>query len=307
MPITFDGQVALITGAGNGLGRAYALELARRGAAVVVNDTGGAPDGEGRSSAAATAVVDEIAAGGGRAVPNFDSVATMVGGAAIVQTALDAYGRLDIVVCNAGIVRDSAMHNVREPDWDAVHGVHIKGTFTVLRAAWPVLRAQRYGRVILTGSGSGMWGMFGQSSYASAKTGVIGLMNCLKHEGLRYGITVNTIAPVALTRLLGTMPSGAQDGVKGRLGSPDLVGPVVGWFASRECTETGVTIEAGSGHFARVALVKGPGIRVPASATPDAEFVLEHWEEICSLEGAEPQWRPGVSVADYLAGAQASS
>ena len=194
MTIRFDGQVALVTGAGAGLGRAYAVDLALRGARVVVNDLGGNPFGEGEDRAPAQKVADEIMAMGGEAVANFDSVSSYDGGFNMVKTAIDTFGRLDVVICNAGILRDVAFHNMSEADWDAIFAVHAKGAFTVLRAAWPVFRQQGYGRVVLTTSSSGIYGQFGQSNYGAAKTAMLGLMNVLKQEGGKYNGNVNQCA-----------------------------------------------------------------------------------------------------------------
>ncbi|MBI2767040.1 MAG: SDR family oxidoreductase [Chloroflexi bacterium] len=297
MPISFEGQVALVTGAGAGLGRAYAMDLARRGARVVVNDLGGDPHGLGENRSAAQKVVDEIKAAGGDATPNYNSVADYEGGFNMVKTAIDTYGRLDVVICNAGILRDVAFHNMSEDDWDKVFAVHIKGSFTVLRAAWPVFRQQSYGRVVLTTSSSGIYGQFGQANYGAAKTAMLGLMNVLKQEGAKYNVTVNTIAPVAGTRLTQTvMPQEMVDKLK-----PEMVAPAVVYLVSKECTDSGLVIEAGAGNFNRAAIVKGPGIRPGMDDIKDAEWVQANWAAITSLEGAEPQWRTGQSLKDYLA------
>jgi len=297
MAIRFDGQVALVTGAGGGLGRAYALDLAGRGAKVVVNDLGGDPHGQGADAAPARKVCDEITAAGGEAVPNFDSVSSYDGGFNMVKTAIDTWGRLDIVVANAGILRDLAFHNMSEDDWDKVFAVHIKGSFTVLRAAWPVFRQQAYGRVVLTSSSSGIWGNFGQANYGSAKTAMIGLMNVLKQEGAKYNVTVNTIAPVAGTRLTATvMPQEAVDRLK-----PDYVVPAVTYLVSKECTDSGMIIEAGAGNFNRAALVKNKGLQPGLAEIKDAEWVQSNWAAITDLTGAEPMWRTGQTLKDYLA------
>jgi len=297
MAISFEGQVAVVTGAGQGLGRAYALDLAKRGAKVVVNDLGGDPHGQGENRAPAQKVVDEIRELGGEAVPNFDDVSSYEGGFNIVKTAIDNFGRLDIVICNAGILRDVAFHNMSEDDWDKVFAVHIKGSFTVLRAAWPVFRQQAYGRVVLTTSSSGIYGQFGQANYGAAKTAMLGLMNVLKQEGAKYNVTVNTIAPVAGTRLTATVMS--QEMVE-RL-KPEYVVPAVTYMVSKECTDSGLIIEAGAGNFNRAAIVKGPGIQPGLGEFKDAEWVQANWDKICSLEGAVPMWRTGQTLADYLA------
>lgn len=301
MAISFEGQVAVVTGAGVGLGRAYAIDLAKRGAKVVVNDLGGDPHGQGENRAPAQKVVDEIKELGGEAVPNYDDVSSYEGGFNIVKTAIDNFGRLDIVICNAGILRDVAFHNMSEDDWDKVFAVHIKGSFTVLRAAWPVFRQQSYGRVILTTSSSGIYGQFGQANYGAAKTAMLGLMNVLKQEGAKYNVTVNTIAPVAGTRLTATvMPQEMVERLK-----PEFVVPAVTYMVSKECTDSGLIIEAGAGNFNRAAIVKGPGIQPGMDEVKDAEWVQANWDKICSLEGAVPMWRTGQTLADYLAEKQA--
>ncbi len=297
MAISFEGQVALVTGAGAGLGRAYALDLAKRGAKVVVNDLGGDPHGEGADAAPARKVCDEIKAAGGEATPNFDSVSSYDGGFNMVKTAIDTYGRLDVVICNAGILRDIAFHNMSEADWDAVFAVHIKGSFTVLRAAWPVFRQQSYGRVVLTTSSSGIYGQFGQANYGSAKTAMIGLMNVLKQEGAKYNVNVNTVAPVAGTRLTQTvMPQEMVERLK-----PELVVPAVVWMVSKECQDSGIIIEAGAGNFNRASIVKGAGVQPGMDQLKDAEWIQANWDKIMSLEGAEPMWRTGQTLKDYLA------
>ena len=297
MAISFEGQVALITGAGNGLGRAYALDLAKRGAKVVVNDLGGDPHGQGENASAAQKVVDEIKASGGEAAASHDSVSSYDGGFNMVKTAIDNFGRLDIVICNAGILRDTAFHNMSEEDWDKVFAVHIKGSFTVLRAAWPVFRQQAYGRVVLTTSSSGIYGQFGQANYGAAKTAMLGLMNVLKQEGVKYNVNVNTIAPVAGTRLTQSVMS--QEMVDKLV--PEMVVPAVTYMVSKECTDSGFVIEAGAGNFNRAAIVKGPGIRPGMDDLKSAEWCQENWPAITSLEGAEPQWRTGQSMKDFLA------
>jgi NAD(P)-dependent dehydrogenase (short-subunit alcohol dehydrogenase family) len=297
MAISFDGQVALVTGAGAGLGRAYALDLAKRGAKVVVNDLGGDPHGQGENRSAAQKVVDEIKAAGGEAVPNYNSVAEYDGGYNMVKTAIDTWGRLDVVICNAGILRDVAFHNMSEEDWDKVFAVHIKGSFTVLRAAWPVFRQQSYGRVVITTSSSGIYGQFGQANYGAAKTAMLGLMNVLKQEGAKYNVNVNTIAPVAGTRLTATvMPKEMLDKL-----TPEHVVPAVVYMVSKECQDTGVIIEAGAGNFNRAAIVKGRGLTPGMDDVKDAEWVGQNWKAITSLEGAEPMWRTGQTLAAYLA------
>src|SRR5437588_8858386 len=228
--LSFDGKVAIITGAGGGLGRSHALELGRRGAYVVVNDLGGAVDGSGSSHTAAEAVVQEIKAAGGEAVANYDSVSTPEGGEGIVQTAIDAYGRVDIVINNAGILRDKSFHNMTAEFVDPVIDVHLRGAFWVTRPAWIKMREQGYGRVVNTSSNSGILGNFGQSNYGAAKMGLVGFTRVLAAEGAKYNIKANAIAPVARTRMtediLGAMVE--------RL-DPRLVSPLVAWLAHEDC------------------------------------------------------------------------
>lgn len=300
MSIRFDGQVAVVTGAGAGLRRSYALDLAARGAKVVVNDLGGDPHGQGENRSAAQKVVDEIKAAGGEAVPNYDSVASYDGGFNIVKTAIDTWGRLDIVICNAGILRDVAFHNMSEDDWDKVFAVHIKGSFTVLRAAWPVFRQQSYGRVVLTTSSSGIYGQFGQANYGAAKTAMLGLMNVLKQEGAKYNVLVNIVAPVAGTRLTQTvMPQEMVEKLK-----PEMVTPAVVYMVSKENTDSGMIIEAGAGNFNRAVLVKSKGVQPGMDSLKDAEWIQQNWGAITDLEGAEPQWRTGQSLKAHLAEAK---
>ncbi|HUH13796.1 MAG TPA: SDR family NAD(P)-dependent oxidoreductase, partial [Longimicrobiales bacterium] len=198
---------------------------------------------------------------------------------------------------NAGILRDIALHNMKESDWDAVFAVHVKGSFTVLRAAWPQFRQQSYGRVVLTSSSSGIWGQFGQSNYGAAKTAMLGLMNVLKQEGAKYNVTVNTVAPVAGTRLTATvMPKEMLE----RL-SPQYVVPAVTYLVSEDNTDTGLIIEAGAGRFSRAALVKGPTVEAGLDAPKSVEWVQENWPQITSLEGAQPMWNAGKTLAAHLA------
>jgi NAD(P)-dependent dehydrogenase (short-subunit alcohol dehydrogenase family) len=268
-PLGFDGQVAIITGAGGGLGRSHALELARRGASVVVNDLGGTVDGSGASAGAADQVVDEIRAAGGEAVANVDSVATPEGGAAIVQSALDAYGRIDVVVNNAGILRDAAFKNVTPELLDPVIDVHLKGAFNVLRTAWPTMREQNYGRIVNTTSGSGLFGNFGQSNYGAAKAGLVGLTRVLSIEGARNNVRVNAIAPIAHTR----MTAGQIDEAMG----PELISPLVAYLCHSSCDITGQAYSVGGGRVSRLFLGMTTGITEPALS---AEMIASRIDEI---------------------------
>jgi NAD(P)-dependent dehydrogenase (short-subunit alcohol dehydrogenase family) len=250
----FDGKVAIVTGAGGGLGRSHALELARRGARVVVNDLGGSVDGSGGSSGPAAQVVKEIEALGGEAVVNGDSVASPEGGAAIVASAIEAFGRVDIVINNAGILRDKAFHNTTPELLDPVIDVHLKGAFNVTRAAWVHFREQNYGRVVNTSSNSGLLGNFGQSNYGAAKMGLVGLTHVLAIEGAKYGIKANAIAPVAFTRMTADLMPGFEDKLK-----PELVTPVVVYLAHEDCPVTGEVYSAGGGVVARYFVGLTPG------------------------------------------------
>src|SRR3954447_8326408 len=251
-PLAYDGQVALVTGAGGGLGRSHALELARRGARVVVNDVGGAVDGTGGSATAAERVVAEIVDAGGDAIPNADSVATPEGGAAIVQSAVDAFGRIDVVVNNAGILRDAAFKNVTPELLDPVIDVHLKGAFNVLRHAWPRMREQSYGRIVNTTSGSGLFGNFGQSNYGAAKAGLMGLTRVLSIEGARNNVKVNAIAPIAHTR----MTEGQMD----QSMAPELISPFVAYLCHASCAVTGQAYSVGGGRVSRLFLGMTTGI-----------------------------------------------
>ncbi len=255
--IRFDGKVAIVTGAGAGLGRVYALDLARRGAMVVVNDLGGAADGTGPGSAAAAdEVVAQVVREGGQAVANYDSVATPEGGAAIVQAALDAFGRVDILVNNAGILRDRTLAKMTSQDWKAVMDVHLDGAFNVTRPAFQQMRDQGYGRIVVTTSAAGLYGNFGQTNYSAAKMGLLGLMNSLKLEGQGRGVTVNAVAPIAATRLTrGILPPAYAEKL-----APEFVSPLVLYFCSEECQDSGLIVNAGMGWFSRAAFMAGSGL-----------------------------------------------
>jgi len=253
--LRFDGRVAIITGAGGGLGRSHALELARRGAAILVNDLGGAVDGSGSSMTAADRVVDEIIALGGVAAPNHDSVATAEGGQAIVQAALDAFGRVDVLVNNAGILRDKAFHKMDHTMIQAVIDVHLKGALYVSQPAYRLMREQGYGRIVNTSSASGLFGNFGQANYGAAKAGLAGLTRVLALEGASRGIKVNAIAPIAATRM-------TQD-ILGDLAvkvSPDSVSPLVAFLAHEQCSVNGHVYSVAGGRIARIFVAETHGV-----------------------------------------------
>jgi NAD(P)-dependent dehydrogenase (short-subunit alcohol dehydrogenase family) len=257
---SFAAKVVVITGAGRGLGRSHAIEFARRGARVVVNDLGGAVDGTGSGTTAQT-VVDEIIELGGEACANTDSVTTKEGAAAIIDTAVQSYGRVDILVNNAGILRDKTFANISIENFRAVLDVHLMGSVLVTKEAWPVMRENNWGRVVFTSSGSGMFGHFGQSNYASAKMGLIGLMNVLALEGASKGIKVNTLAPGAITR----MTEGLKD--TNRRGRPEQVSPAVLYLCSEEAPQ-GVILQAADGRFSLIRLDVGEGVDLG----PDVSF-----------------------------------
>lgn len=248
--IAFKDRVAVVTGAGGGLGREHSLLLAELGAAVVVNDLGGAVDGTGSGSAPADTVAAEIQRSGGAAVADYSSVSDPEGAEAIVQKALDAFGRIDIVVNNAGILRDKSFAKMEIEQIDAVLDVHLRGSFLVTRAAWPYMREQSYGRVIMTSSASGLLGNFGQANYGAAKMGLVGLTNVLKLEGAKYNIKVNAIAPIAVTRMTAELM--ASFGIPAEVFSPALVSPAVAYLASESCDFTGEIWSVGGGSVSRM-------------------------------------------------------
>ncbi|WP_368071568.1 SDR family oxidoreductase [Nitriliruptor sp.] len=273
----YDGRVAIVTGAGGGLGRSHALLLASRGAKVVVNDLGGSRDGSGAGSEMADQVVQEIVAAGGEAVANYDSVAEWEGGESIVQSAIDAFGRVDILVNNAGILRDVSFAKMEPAQLDLVLKVHLYGGFHVTKAAWPHMREANYGRIINTTSGSGLYGNFGQSNYSAAKLGLVGLTRTLAIEGQKYGITANVIAPIAASRMTeDVMPPQLLEVLE-----PENVSPLIGYLASEGCTETGKIYSVGGGYIARVAIVEGTGATFEDGFGP--EDVAAKFDEISTV------------------------
>jgi NAD(P)-dependent dehydrogenase (short-subunit alcohol dehydrogenase family) len=280
------GRVAVITGAGGGLGRQHAKLFAQEGAKVVVNDLGGERDGTGSGSAMADAVVDEIAQAGGEAVANYDNVATFDGGRRVIQTALDAFGQVDIVVNNAGILRDKSFHRMTAEQWDAVLRVHLYGAFSVTRAAWPYMRDQQFGRVIVTTSTSGLFGNFGQANYAAAKLGMVGLINTLAVEGVRHNVTANAIAPLANTRMTADV---IPDDERLQL-DPAYASPLVVHLASEECDDTGTIILASGGHYARIAFMQARGVEF--DHVPSVEELSLAWPEIIDLTNSAPGRNP---------------
>lgn len=251
MKQVLEGKVALITGSGRGIGRSMALEFARRGARVVVNDLGSGSNGQGKDAAPATEVVNEIQAGGGEAVANFDDVSQMDGAKQMVDHALDMWGHLDIVVNNAGIVRDRMVFNMTEEEWDAVIAVHLKGSFATTRQAAPLFRKQKSGRFINFTSTSGLIGNFGQSNYAAAKMGIVGLTRVTALEMAKYGVTANAIAPFAWSRLIGSIPDEPEQQArldKLKRMNPDQIAPIAAFLASAAAQDVNGQIIAVRGH-----------------------------------------------------------
>jgi len=280
MTIGFDGRVAIITGAGGGLGKTYAVELARRGARVVVNDLGGNPDGSGGAASPADATVAEIAAAGGEAVASYESVATPEGGAAITQTALDTFGTVDIVINNAGILRDKSFANLAVPDLQAVLDVHLLGAFYVTQPAFRVMKQKGYGRLLFTSSAAGVFGNFGQTNYGAAKMGLVGLSNVLAVEGAKAGITSNVIAPIARSRLTEELLGPLAD-----LVAPELVMPLALYLVSEPCTLTHEIFSVGGGKYSRVFIGETPGWFAGKGTHPTVEDIAEHLDDIRSEDG----------------------
>ena len=273
----YDGKVAIITGAGGGLGREHALLLASRGAQVVVNDLGGSVSGEGGSAGPAETTAKEINEAGGVAVADTNSVATAEGGEGIVKTAIDAFGRVDIVINNAGILRDKTFHNMTPELVEPVIQVHLLGAFYVTRPAWVKMREQGYGRVINTASNSGILGNFGQSNYGAAKMGLVGLTRVLAAEGAKYNIKVNAIAPVAKTRMTEELLGPMADKL-----DPKLVSPLVAWLAHEECPVTGEIYSAAGGRIARFFIGLTEGYY---NGELSVEDVRDHWDQIRDEKG----------------------
>lgn len=269
-----DGKVALVTGAGGGIGRAHAHLLAREGAAVVVNDLGGSRDGTGGSSSLADAVAAEIREAGGKAIANYDNVAAADGARHMVQQAIKEFGKLDILIANAGILRDKTFKNMTEEMWDIVVQVHLKGTYYTVREAYlHLVERGEGGRIVMTSSTSGLFGNFGQTNYGAAKAGIAGFMRCLWPEAKKYNITVNVLAPAALTRLTEDLPGFAGEGGPGQEMKPEMVSPAIAWLCSDEAGDV----------TGRQFLVFGNTVKLIEPCTV----------EIASKPNAEEPWSPG--------------
>jgi len=282
MTIGFEGKVAVVTGAGGGLGRCHALELAKRGARVVVNDLGGAMDGTGGSSAAADEVVNEIKAAGGEAVSNGGSVSDPKGAASMIEQAMDSFGRVDILINNAGILRDKSFAKMEIEDFRMVLEVHLMGSTLCTKAVWPIMREQGYGRIVMTTSPSGLYGNFGQTNYGAAKLGIVGFMNTLKIEGAKNNIHTNAIAPVAATRMTeNLMPEEALKAL-----GPELITPAVVYLCSEEAPN-GVILQAAGGRYSVACMVENEGVDLGTEAS--VEDIAENYEAIVDLTGAKPR------------------
>lgn len=294
MSIRFDGRVAIVTGAGQGLGRSHALQLAARGARVVVNDFGGGRDGAGGSTGPAQAVVDEIRAAGGQAIAHGANVCRADQVEDMVALARHTWGRVDILINNAGILRDKTFAKMTADDFDAVVAVHLTGSANCTRAVWPLMREQNYGRVLMTTSTSGVFGNFGQSNYGAAKTGVIGLMNVLHLEGQRYGIKVNALAPTAATRMTAEL---FDDAALQAL-DPQYVTPAALFLVSEHAPSRTVLL-AGAGTYARLAIVESEGLSFPpADRTP--ENIAAHFDAIADLRHFHETPEGGAHVTRIL-------
>lgn len=279
MAIRFDERVAIVTGAGGGIGRAHAMELARRGAKVVVNDLGGAVDGTGGSSQAAENVVAEIAGFGGVAIANGASVTDDAGVAHLVDQTMEAFGRIDILVANAGILRDKSFAKMEIRDFEAVMGVHVMGTVKPAKAVWQIMRDQHYGRIVVTTSSTGLYGNFGQTNYGCAKLGLVGFMNSLKLEGAKDNIKVNAVCPVAATRMTANLMT---EEILSAL-KPEHVAAAMTFLVSDDAP-TGVILSAGAGVFSCAQIVESRGVSLGHAAT--ADLVSEHWAKISDFADA---------------------
>ncbi|MBN9589080.1 MAG: 3-oxoacyl-ACP reductase [Alphaproteobacteria bacterium 64-11] len=297
MAISFAGKVAIITGAGGGLGRAHALHLAKLGARVVVNDLGGSLDGTGGNSEASEKVVAEIKAAGGEAIANGASVSDDAGVAHLVKQTMDAFGRIDVLVANAGILRDKSFGKMEIKDFEAVVNVHLMGTVKPARAVWDIMKGQGYGRIVVTTSSTGLYGNFGQTNYGAAKMSLVGFMNSLKLEGAKDNIKVNAICPVAATRMTeNLMPPAISEMLK-----PEFVSPAVAWLASEEAP-TGMIMTAAAGVFAAARMVETDGINLGHGAS--ADDIAAHFAQIADWSTAKHYDQGGEQSAKFFARVQ---
>jgi NAD(P)-dependent dehydrogenase (short-subunit alcohol dehydrogenase family) len=278
--IRYDDRVAVITGAGGGLGRSYALYLAERGAKVVVNDLGGGTDGQGNDTRAADTVVKEVQALGSEAVASYESVSSARGGELIIQTAMETFGRVDIVINNAGILRDSSLAKMSADNFDALIDVHLKGAFYVTQPAFKFMKESGYGRVVYTASGAGLFGNFGQANYAAAKMGLVGLSSVTAIEGAKYNIKSNVITPIARTRLTENVM-----GATGDMFAPEFIAPMVAYLVSEDCVYSHEIFNVGAGRYSRIFVGSAPGWNAPEGVTPTVENIRDELSTIFSAEG----------------------
>lgn len=279
--INFENKTVVVTGAGNGLGKAYAMEFAKRGANVVVNDIGGSVDGAGSENAPADIVVEEIKSNGGSAVANYDSVATKDGGQSIIDSALNEFGSIHSVVNNAGILRDKSFHKITTEEFDQVMDVHFQGSFYASHAVYPIMREQNFGRIIFTTSSGGLCGNFGQANYGAAKMGMIGLMNCLKIEGQKYNVFSSAVAPVALSRMTDSL---FPEGIGERF-MPEYVTPAVIYLASDD-SQNGAIIGAGAGVFTRFRIMETMGLALGTGDEMTPENIAAGWSSVSDMDDA---------------------
>ncbi len=287
--IRFDGRVAVITGAGGGLGKTYAKLFAARGGSVVVNDLGGSADGTGAGSSMADETVKEISEAGGTAVANYDTVATPEGGEAIIQTAVDNFGKVDVVVNNAGILRDKSFTKLAPENLEIVLDVHLKGAFFVSQPAFRIMKENNYGRLVFTASGAGIFGNFGQSNYAAAKCALVGLSNVLAVEGAKNNIKSNVIAPIARTRLTEQLLGGMAEHL-----DPEFVTPLVSYLCSEQCELSHEIFDVGAGRYARIFIGMAPGWTAPKGARVTPEDIAAHLDQIRNTDG--------FTIPDSIAG-----
>lgn len=293
MALRFDNRVVVVTGAGAGLGREYALLFASRGAKVVVNDLGGSFKGEGQSKAA-DVVVKEIRDAGGIAVPDYNSV---VEGHKVIDTAISSFGRIDVLINNAGILRDKSVANISDEDWDKIHDIHLKASFITTRAAWPYFKKQNFGRIIMTSSNSGVYGNFGQANYSAAKLGAIGLANTVAIEGAKYNIHCNTIVPTAASRMTkGILPDDFFDQLK-----PHLIAPVVVYLCHENTEDNGNIIESALGWATKLEIIRGKGSLLRSSIDENVtpEFVRNKWSAVTDMKGAR-HFSNNTEASGYL-------
>jgi NAD(P)-dependent dehydrogenase (short-subunit alcohol dehydrogenase family) len=297
MTIRFNGQVAIVTGAGGGLGRAHALHLAKLGAKVVVNDLGGALDGTGGNSEAAEKVVAEIKAAGGEAIANGASVSDDAGAIHLIKQAMDAFGRVDVLVANAGILRDKSFGKMELKDFEADVNVHLMGTVKPTKAVWDIMKAQGYGRIVVTTSSTGLYGNFGQTNYGAAKASLVGFMHSLKLEGAKDNIKVNAICPVAATRMTEKLlPPAILEMLK-----PEYVSPAVAYLASQDAP-SGMILTAAAGVFSTARIEETDGVNLGHAAT--ADDIAQYFAQVADWNSAKPYGQGGEQSAKFLARVQ---